>query len=188
MILAIDTSAGQCAVALVGDGVNRAEAQPMERGHAEALMPMVERVTGGDYAPLSRIAVCTGPGSFTGLRVSVAAARGLALGLGVPCIGVSRFEALVPPAGAGHVALRGRGDTVFLQAFAEGAVTGEPWIASALPDGPLAGDGDGGNGLPDPRVIALLAAERPVGAPPAPLYLRAPKADLPREAPPLMLD
>ena len=93
MILAIDTSAGQCAVAL--DGVRRCER--MTRGHAERLFPMIGEAmagAGADWQAITRIAVCTGPGSFTGIRVGVAAARGLALSLGVPAIGVTRFEAL----------------------------------------------------------------------------------------------
>ncbi|MEM9784150.1 MAG: tRNA (adenosine(37)-N6)-threonylcarbamoyltransferase complex dimerization subunit type 1 TsaB [Pseudomonadota bacterium] len=98
MILGIDTSAGRCGVALVSDGMVLAElSEVMERGHAERLFPLIEAVlqqAGAAVQDLKRIAVCTGPGSFTGLRIGVAAARGLALGRGVPAIGITRFEAV----------------------------------------------------------------------------------------------
>ena len=83
MILGIDTSAAQCAVALLGAGDPVVERRAMERGHAEHLFPMIDKVlarAGIGYDGLSRIAVCTGPGSFTGVRIGVAAARGIALG------------------------------------------------------------------------------------------------------------
>ncbi|MEL7171669.1 MAG: tRNA (adenosine(37)-N6)-threonylcarbamoyltransferase complex dimerization subunit type 1 TsaB [Pseudomonadota bacterium] len=98
MILGIDTSASRCAVALVAAGqVLSSRAERMDRGHAERLFPMVREVLAeaeADVASVERIAVCTGPGSFTGLRVGVAAARGLALGRSISAIGITRFEAL----------------------------------------------------------------------------------------------
>jgi len=97
MILAIDTSADQCAVAL--GSASRAET--MLRGHAERLFPIIEAAMAearAGYNDLTRLAVCTGPGSFTGIRVSIAATRGLALALGLPAIGITRFEALALPA------------------------------------------------------------------------------------------
>lgn len=213
MILAIDTSAAQCAVALLGapdpasDPISRRQA--MERGHAEHLFPMIESVlatAGAGYGDLSRIAVCTGPGSFTGVRIGVAAARGLALGRGVPVIGISRFEALAAQAGGPvAVCLAGRGGAVCLQCFdADGAPLSPPAmidaaaLAAALPPGcaryageaaaALGQDALVADGLPDPAVIARLAAARAPGPPPAPLYLRSADAELPREGPPRLLD
>ncbi|MEM9045551.1 MAG: tRNA (adenosine(37)-N6)-threonylcarbamoyltransferase complex dimerization subunit type 1 TsaB [Pseudomonadota bacterium] len=187
----IDTSAGQCAAALVGDGVHRVEAEQMSRGHAEALMPMIEKVTDGDYRQITRIAVCTGPGSFTGLRVGISAARGLALGLSVPCIGVSRLEAIGFDR-TGPVVLTGRGDTLFVQEFVDGAAIGEPRIETSPPEGPIFGDGSSTareeDGLADPLILAQIAATREAGPPPAPLYLRDAAADPPKEGPPRMLD
>lgn len=132
------------------------------------------------YDDLHRIAVCTGPGSFTGLRVGISAARGLALGCRIPAIGVTRFEAIA--AGTGGpciVRLPGRSDTVYVQAFNAGPVaTSEPRIES----------GDAEDLLPDPRIIARLAMDRKPEGRPAPLYLRDADAALPREAPPVILD
>ncbi len=87
MILGIDTSAAQCAVALLGAGEPVVERRAMERGHAEHLFPMIDKVlarAGIGYEGVGRIAVCTGPGSFTGVRIGVAAARGIALGRRIP--------------------------------------------------------------------------------------------------------
>ncbi|MEO1776672.1 MAG: tRNA (adenosine(37)-N6)-threonylcarbamoyltransferase complex dimerization subunit type 1 TsaB [Pseudomonadota bacterium] len=98
MILGIDTAAGRCGVALVSGGsIVAAASEPMERGHAERLFPLLETAlaeAGVGVEAIRRIGVCTGPGSFTGLRVGVAAARGLALGRAIPAIGITRFEAV----------------------------------------------------------------------------------------------
>ena len=180
MILGIDTSAGQCAVALVDGARAWSRAAEMTRGHAEALFPMIEDVlaeAGAGFADLTRIAVCTGPGSFTGLRVGVAAARGLALGCGVPAIGITRFNALAGP-GEDRVALPGRGGQIYVQDFFDGEPVGEPRIETGTAE----------DRLPDPVVIARLAEIREPGERPAPLYLRGADADPPRDAPPLMLD
>lgn len=185
MILAIDTSAGQCAVALAG-AQTKTQVERMERGHAEALMPMIEEITGGNYAQVTRVAVCTGPGSFTGLRIGIAAARGLALGLGVPCIGISRLEALAEGQRCATIALAGRGDTWFVQSFEAGHETGPARILDIAPSDATLFAQDGG--LPGPATIARLAADRSPGAPPAPLYLRAANAAPARDAPPVMLD
>jgi tRNA threonylcarbamoyladenosine biosynthesis protein TsaB len=206
MILGIDTSAAQCAVALVGAGDPVSERVATERGHAECLFPMIDAVlarAGIGYGDLARLAVCTGPGSFTGVRIGVAAARGLALGCGIPAIGVSRFEALAAEAG-GPVAicLAGRGGTVYWQAFgADGAPLEEPQMTQASATGPVAphfaGDavplqaGEAAllpGGLPDPVIIARLARGRVADTLPAPLYLRGADADPPREGPPRLLD
>ncbi|MEO1493800.1 MAG: tRNA (adenosine(37)-N6)-threonylcarbamoyltransferase complex dimerization subunit type 1 TsaB [Pseudomonadota bacterium] len=195
MILAIDTSAGQCAVALVGGRRPVVRAERMTRGHAEALFPMIDAVlaeTGASYGDLTRIAVCTGPGSFTGIRAGVAAARGLALGLGVPAVGISRLEA-VGHGLTGHVVLRGRADQLYLQQFNDGRPKGAPFIATGLPDGKTIGDGIPLHSeeavWPDLFVLAELADARdPSSALPAPLYLRGPDADPPRDGPPVMLD
>lgn len=97
-ILAFDTSAAHCAAALLsGDRLLALRTEPMEKGQAERLMPLLEEVLAEGslgWADLDALAVGTGPGNFTGVRIAVAAARGLALALGKPALGVSRFEAL----------------------------------------------------------------------------------------------
>jgi tRNA threonylcarbamoyladenosine biosynthesis protein TsaB len=160
-VLGIDTSAAACSVALWRDGAVAArERVAMARGHAEALMPMIERVMqGGRYEALDAVAVTAGPGAFTGLRIGLAAARGIALAAGIPAIGVSAFAAIA--AGVPDAALAGRSlavaiDTkrgdVYLQCFdaarrplAPGRVAAADEIAALLPAGPLyiAGDGAG---------------------------------------------
>ena len=96
-ILGFDTSAAHCAAALLcGDRVLGAVAESMTRGQAEELMPLLEgllRDHDVTWKDLSAIGVGVGPGNFTGIRISVSAARGLALALEIPTVGVSTFEA-----------------------------------------------------------------------------------------------
>lgn len=98
MILAFDTSAAHCAAALLSGGQVIAErVEAMSRGQAERLVPLLEEVLaegGADWSELTALGVGVGPGNFTGIRIGVSAARGLALGLGVPAVGVDAFEAL----------------------------------------------------------------------------------------------
>ena len=98
LILALDTAVAACSVALWRDGkVLAAARETMDQGQAEALMPMIEEVmakAGVSYAALDRIAVTVGPGSFTGVRVGLAAARGLGLAAGKPVVGVMTTEVL----------------------------------------------------------------------------------------------
>jgi len=98
LLLAFDTAGPACAVAIARDGaILVASSEAIGRGQAERLMPMAEaalkeaRVT---FKDLERIAVTAGPGSFTGVRVGIAAARGLALALGIPAVGIGSLDAL----------------------------------------------------------------------------------------------
>jgi tRNA threonylcarbamoyl adenosine modification protein YeaZ len=100
LILAIDCSASLCA-ACVWDGAAGVElgreVLDLGKGHAEHVVPVVEAALAGAgkaYGDLGRIAVSVGPGSFTGIRVAVSAARGYALALGIPAVGVDGLEAL----------------------------------------------------------------------------------------------
>ncbi len=103
MVLALDTASGACSAALWRDGAIPARRlAEMTRGHAEALMPMVRTVideAGIAYADLDAIAVTIGPGAFTGLRIGLAAARGMALAARLPVVGVTTLEALAHAAG-----------------------------------------------------------------------------------------
>jgi tRNA threonylcarbamoyladenosine biosynthesis protein TsaB len=102
MILAVDTALGACSAAIVAEGKTLAhEHLLMARGHAEALAPMVDalmRGAGVPFASLDRIAVTTGPGTFTGQRVGLAFARALGLGLKRPVIGVTTLDAMAQEA------------------------------------------------------------------------------------------
>ncbi len=98
LILAFDTAAGRCAAA-VFDGARRlaGREEAMARGHDARLFPMIDEAlaeAGLGYGDLDLIAVGTGPGNFTGARLAVSAARGLALATGAEAVGVDRFAAL----------------------------------------------------------------------------------------------
>ena len=100
-VLAIDTALEACAAAVLDPqrGVI-GETLPMVRGHAEALMPLIARVMKAStvaFASLDRIAVTTGPGSFTGLRVGLSAARGIALAAAKPVVGLTTLTAYAAP-------------------------------------------------------------------------------------------
>jgi tRNA threonylcarbamoyladenosine biosynthesis protein TsaB len=103
LILAIDTALDACAAAVLDTSASKIiaqESQPMKRGHAEALMPLLARVmkaSGVAFAALDRITATTGPGSFTGLRVGLSAARGIALAAGKPVVGVTTLTAYAAP-------------------------------------------------------------------------------------------
>jgi tRNA threonylcarbamoyladenosine biosynthesis protein TsaB len=206
IVLALDTCLGACSVAiLTGDRLLGEMSEPMTRGHQERLAPMVRDLMAASkvaFGEVDRIAVTVGPGSFTGLRVGLAFAKGLALALARPCIGVGTLEALAAGAGmegrAAAVIDAGRG-CVYVQTFEAGVATTAPSILAvaaaadrlmALTAGgeiTLVGPGAavladlvaGGRRLeiaaPSPKWVARLAARAPAG-PPHPLYLRGPDA------------
>ena len=103
LILAIDTALDACAAGVLDTDAGKLIAQqsePMKRGHAEALMPLIARVmkeSGIAFAGLDRIAVTTGPGGFTGLRVGLSAARGIALAANKPVVGLTTLTAYAAP-------------------------------------------------------------------------------------------
>ena len=102
-ILAIDTSCGAASVAVVESGQAEplaAMSRTMARGHADALPVMVEeamRGIDGGFPSLTRIAVATGPGSFTGIRIGLAMARAMGVALAIPVVGVSTLAAFAAP-------------------------------------------------------------------------------------------
>src|SRR6267154_127124 len=134
-VLAIDTALEACSAAVFdtdGGGITASESVAMARGHAEAVMPLLARVMDLaeiEFASLDRIAVTTGPGSFTGLRVGISAARGIALAAGKPAIGLSTLAGFAAPLIAEddstHVvaAIDARHDNVYLQVFGTGGRT-----------------------------------------------------------------
>src|SRR4051812_5131957 len=102
-ILAIDTALGACSACIWQAGEPKplaSETIEMERGHAEALLPLIDRVSAhveGGFEALDRIAVTVGPGSYTGLRVGISAARGIGLAAGIPVVGVATLSAFLAP-------------------------------------------------------------------------------------------
>jgi tRNA threonylcarbamoyladenosine biosynthesis protein TsaB len=207
LVLGLDTCLSTCSVAVLdGDAVRAHAAEPMARGHQERLAPMAREVmaqAGMAFGDLDRIGVTVGPGSFTGLRVGVAFAKGLALALDRPAVGIGTLEAMAAEVeGLVFPAIDARRGQLYLQAF-------EDSRALMAPDALTAGDasariaelslgrpftlvGSGARLLAnvspaarvieaegaDARAVARLAAARAPG-PLKPLYLRAPDAKLP---------
>ncbi len=156
-LLAIDTALSACSVAIVdGDTVLAARSVVMGRGQAEALMPMVSDAMGAAglaFAELDLLAVTIGPGSFTGLRTGIAAARGLALALGRPLVGVTTLEVLARCARADEVG--GRTILAVIDAH-RGELYAQPFTHDLRPLAPPA---------------AQSPAEVLAAAPPGPLHL-----------------
>jgi tRNA threonylcarbamoyladenosine biosynthesis protein TsaB len=184
----------------------------MPRGQAERLVPMVEEVraeAGLAWSAIDLICVTVGPGSFTGVRIGLAAAQGFALACDLPILGVTTLEALAcaaPPDRAVLAAIDARRGQLYAQAFAPGlrplsppqALSPEKAAALAPPGAAVLGSGapllEKGDSphfrkmgtvpfFPDARVFGRLAfaraAEAQRGAPPKPLYLRGADAKLP---------
>lgn len=209
LILAIDTSGPACAVALLDSAQQRvlhARSDDIGRGHAEHLFSMIDDALSQcrcAFEDIARISVLRGPGSFTGLRVGIAAARGLALALDVPCIGIDAFAAFhhaVDHAQPLAIALDARRGQVWIAEFdADGDLIVAP-TAFDLKDAELGkwpfktsricGSGAavlleraamdiglpllGEAAQPPVETIAMLAARaEPNAHPPVPLYLRA---------------
>lgn len=184
-ILAFDTSAAHCAAALFCDGrVIATHVDDMARGQAEHLMPMLEDFLdrkGKSWSDLTRIAVGIGPGNFTGIRISVSAARGLALGLGIPAVGVSTLDALHHVHPGAIVAVQAPRDMIYAQG--PGAA---PTLIAAN-DAPHAIFSD------DPhRLVAAMAevaaqADASVKDRPKPLYIKPADAAPARDTAPVIL-
>ena len=207
IVLGLDTCLSTCSVAVLDDDRVLASAREvMARGHQERLAPMTREVMAEAavaFDRLDRVAVTVGPGSFTGLRVGIAFAKGLALALDRPTAGIGTLEALAAEAqGLVFPAIDARRGQLYLQAFEDGralmaadALTAEMAAArlAELAQGrlfTLVGSGAAllADVAPSARVIAAegadarhvarLAAAREPG-PLKPLYLRSPDAKLP---------
>src|SRR6185312_5662798 len=125
LVLALDTCLASCSVAVTdGPRVLASAREVMARGHQERLAPMAREVmadAGLAFDRLERIAVTVGPGSFTGLRVGIAFAKGLALALAAPAVGIGTLEALAAEsAGLVFPAIDARRGQLYLQAFEDG--------------------------------------------------------------------
>lgn len=186
-VLAIDTALAACAAAVLdtGQATTVHESLAMQRGHAEAVMPLVARVmarAGLGFSDLDRIAVTTGPGSFTGLRVGIAAARGLGLAAAKPVIGLTTLAAYAAPLIAADdtlavvSAIDARHDHVYLQVVGPGGRTiVPPRIASFRDALRVAATGA-------PRLAgnaaALMAAAWPPGERPPSAVIDGPAPDI----------
>ncbi len=199
--LVIDCATEACSVALLEDGaLIGGEFRVLGRGHAEQLVPMIAALPGKGKA--QRIAVAMGPGSFTGVRVGLAAARALAFAWSAELLGYPTLDLVAAMARNRRrdqpvtAAMTGGHGEWFVQTFtASGAPVGE--LASLTPDQAAAqaavlvagtqaealvalrGTGEALALLPDARDYSLLGAES-LEADPKPLYGRAPDAKLPQ--------
>jgi len=212
LTLAFDTSAAHCAAALLsGDTVLAERVEQMVKGQAERLFGMLDELMSGVdvvWKDLTRIGVGVGPGNFTGIRISVASARGLALSLEIPAIGVSTFAAFALDLPRPLVAcVDARAGRMYVQRFTKDAAQESLIVqADAIP-AHLFGEGRhvvGHNArelgaqhgarhhaarFPVAVAIAKIAAKSDAAhAPrPAPLYVRAPDAAPPRQRAPVIL-
>ncbi len=131
-ILAIDTALSACSVGIFDDdhgGVIASQTIAMDRGHAEAIIPIIseemEKVP-GSFGSLDRICVTVGPGSFTGIRVGISAARAIGLALQIPVVGVATLSALAAPlvldGSTGNVVaiIDARHGNIYITAYAHG--------------------------------------------------------------------
>ncbi|MGN6818988.1 MAG: tRNA (adenosine(37)-N6)-threonylcarbamoyltransferase complex dimerization subunit type 1 TsaB [Sphingomonas sp.] len=192
--LVIETATAACSVALVEAGAVVASAhEVVGRGHAERLVPMIAALPSGGRA--DAVLVDCGPGSFTGIRVGIAAARGLGLGWGVPVHGFSSLPLVAAAAFAADadldrlaVVLEGGHGEVFMQPFARYPLAATADFASLPPaeamariEGTAVGNGvrflasGGRDVLPNAADVILLPAEQ-IQLPPRPIYGRAPDA------------
>lgn len=133
--LVIETSGAECSVALVqGSEVIAERHERVGRGHAERLIPWIAALPGGGRA--DAILVGCGPGSFTGVRIAVAAARGLALGWNVPVHGVSSLALVAAGVGseALTVAVEGGHGEIFVQDFDGAPLREASQIVSLTPE------------------------------------------------------
>lgn len=207
ILLSIDTAGIDCSAAVYDTDsatLLSAVSEEIGKGHAERLMDVIDQaldLASVDFKSVGRIAVVIGPGSFTGIRVGVATARGLALSLGVECVGVTTLEALAAYELREHssgapivVAMDAKRDEIYAQAF---SVTGEPLNDAAALSAAgveslagslsarltgswaarLAGAADARDRFDIATVARIGAGKKNVGAQrPKPLYLRGPDA------------
>jgi tRNA threonylcarbamoyl adenosine modification protein YeaZ len=179
----------------------------MHKGQAERLFPLLEELlseNGKDWSDLDAIGVCTGPGNFTGVRIAVASARGLALSLGIPAVGISKLEAMAyGTQGRVTAVLDARRERIYTQVFDNAEAKTAPQMTALLDIyGQLEADKlvrvikDEALDIPNAQAVdgvvsavARLAARRYLQEQPrpAPLYLRAADAALPSDPPVVIL-
>jgi len=195
--LAIETATAACSVALIdGDRVLARAHEVVGRGHAERLLPMIRDCLAGQSTPEAILVDC-GPGSFTGVRVGIAAARALAMAWGVPIRGFSSMALLAAMADTDRVAVAligGHGE-LFVQSFHHNlpsaplrslppteaaAAIEEHLVVGSAAEALVAarGHGEPRELLPDAAETRHLATDLAT-LPPTPIYGRAPDAKVP---------
>ncbi|TCU18082.1 tRNA threonylcarbamoyl adenosine modification protein YeaZ [Rhizobium sullae] len=207
IVLALDTAGVDCAAALYDSGRDAVLGEASDligKGHAEHLMGIIDRVlkqADMKLAMAERVAVTIGPGSFTGIRVGVAAARGFGLALNIPTVGITTLETMAAaqrektPSRPVLAAMDAKRGEIYLQSFsADGLAFDEPRAVTveeaqafaANFDGEITGSatpllkpnatGEHANKFPISIVARLGAAADPGSGKPKPLYLRGPDA------------
>ena len=186
-VLAFDTSAAHCAAALLCNGaILGSTFETMQKGQAEALVPLIQTLlaeTQTSLHKIGRIGVGLGPGNFTGIRISISLARGLGLSLGCPVIGVDSFEASIEEETKETlIAIPATRDQFYTRSSANLQATPQMSDAPTLATSPIPV-----HYRPKPDLlvanIARIAARRDVKTvmPPAPLYVKpadaAPRRD-----------
>lgn len=206
IVLALDTAGVDCAAAVYDSGSDSVMGEVTEtigRGHAEHLMHVVDEAlakAGVALSAIERVVVTVGPGSFTGIRIGVAAARGFALSLNVPAVGVTTLEVMAATARAQNpgksvlAAIDAKREEIYLQSFdSDGNPLDEARAVTIDEARAIAGAFDGvvtgtavarlSDAPPAERpdafpiaIVARLGAGKPAGEKPKPLYLRGPDA------------
>ena len=205
LVLGLDSATDACSAAVLRDGlVTGYRFETLKRGHAERLMPIIRDVmaeAGVSFTELNLIATTVGPGGFTGLRIGLASARGLALAAGLPLVGVTTLETVARAHPSRKlpllVALDTKRTDIYLQLFDPGclpmndpAAVMPSEIAHTLPDGPIIVAGNAreivvsalndptrvrfvaqGPVLPDAALVATIGYERFTACPDAALTL-----------------
>ena len=185
VILTFDTSGAACLAALSDqNGIIATRVDEMARGQAEHLMPMLDEMlssNGLTWSDLTRIGVGIGPGNFTGIRISVSAARGLALGLGIPAVGISTLDALLYAHPNQTAAVKAPRDMAYTQSKGRNSELVE---ATSVSDAIYPTDL---TALITAMAHCAAKADAATAERPKPLYIKPADAAPSREAPPVML-
>lgn len=171
-ILAIDTALGASSACVFEGATNHALAREtlwMARGHDQTIVPLIDRIVAqsGGAQSIGRVAVTVGPGSFTGIRIGISAARAIGLAIGVPVVGVSTLATYIAPAmldwsdGVVAAAIDARHGRIFFAAYANARPIVSPRVAA--PREAVRAMGSGPLRLTGPGAAALAIEARAMG-------------------------